>query len=76
LKAPILFIVGDKDHAVPLEAIQAAYDQAGSKDKTLKIFDNKSTGTHWGHIDLISGKHAPKYIWPYMLKWLKKRLPT
>jgi hypothetical protein len=59
---------------VPLEAIQAAYDQAGSKDKTLKIFDKKSTRTHWGHIDLISGKHAPHHIWPYMLKWLKKRV--
>jgi len=74
LKQPILFIVGDKDCAVPLEAVQAAYDLAGSKDKTIKIFDRQSTPTHWGHIDLISGRHAPGYVWPYTLKWLQKRL--
>jgi len=74
LKTPILFLVGDKDHAVPLAAIQAAYDQAGSKDKTLKVFDKQSTKVHWGHIDMISGRHAPDHVWPYTLQWLQKRL--
>lgn len=74
LKAPVLFVVGDKDHAVPLEAIQKAYDTAGSSDKTLKIFDKKGTGVHWGHIDLIAGRSAPRHVWPYMLRWLKRRV--
>lgn len=75
LKIPICFVVGDKDYAVSLKAVQSAYDKAGSKDKELKIFDRQSTPTHWGHIDLISGRHAPDYVWPYLLNWLQKRLP-
>ncbi|MFO7558284.1 MAG: alpha/beta hydrolase [Desulfobacterales bacterium] len=74
LQVPILFLVGDKDHAVPLASVQAAYDQAGSRDKTLKIFNKQSTSAHWGHIDMICGRNAPLYVWPYMLKWLRKRL--
>jgi len=74
LKVPILFLVGDKDYVVPLASVQAAYDQAGSKDKTLKVFNKQSTKVHWGHIDLICGKNAPRYVWPYILRWMQKRL--
>lgn len=74
MKTPILFVVGDKDHAVPLAAVQKAYDTVGSSDKTLKVFDKPGTGVHWGHIDLITGKNAPRHVWPFMLRWLKKRL--
>ncbi len=75
LKAPVLFVVGDKDVAVPLEAIQEAYEKAGSQDKQLKVFGLESTGTHFGHIDLILGKHAPVHVWPHVLRWMRKRLP-
>jgi len=74
LKAPILFVVGDKDYAAPLASVQAAYDQAGARDKTLKIFDKRSTKVHWGHIDLICGRNAPDHVWLYVLKWLRKRI--
>lgn len=73
LEIPILFIVGDMDHAVPLEAVRNAFDKAGSSDKILKIFDKETTGCHWGHIDLIVGETAPRHVWPYTLKWLRKR---
>ncbi len=75
LKAPILFVVGDKDFAVPLAAVQEAYEKAGSSDKTLKVFDAQSTGNHWGHIDLILGRHAPGHVWPHLSRWMRKRLP-
>ncbi len=74
LHAPILFVNGDRDLAVPKEAVMEAFEKAGSKDKTFKVFGGEKEGLHWGHVDLICGKHAPEITWPYMLDWMEKRL--
>ena len=75
LKIPILFVVGDKDSGVPLASVEEAYDKAGSGDKTIKVFGREAPGLHWGHCDLICGRHAPRVVWPYLYEWMKKRLP-
>lgn len=74
LKAPILFVVGDKDLAVPEASVKEAYEKAGSEDKTLKVFGGEAPGLHWGHCDLICGRHAPEFVWPELLKWMKNRV--
>jgi pimeloyl-ACP methyl ester carboxylesterase len=73
LTIPILFVNGDCDYAVPLEAVKEAYEKCGSGDKIFKVFGNKKSNIHWGHCDLICGKHAPKITWPYMLDWMNER---
>ncbi|MBF0099672.1 MAG: alpha/beta hydrolase [Desulfobacterales bacterium] len=74
LHIPLLFVVGDRDYAVPLTAVQEGFDKAGSTDKTLKVFGDESSGIHFGHIDLITGQEAPKITWPYMLDWINSRI--
>ena len=41
LSVPILFVNGDCDVAVPVEAVREAYEKAGSTDKIFKIFGNE-----------------------------------
>lgn len=74
LTAPILFVNGDKDVGIPPEAIREAYEKAGSKDKMFKVFGGEQPGLHWGHCDLICGRHAPEITWPYMLEWMMQRV--
>ncbi len=76
LTAPILFVNGDADIAVPIEAVREAYEKAGSLDKTFKIFCNEKPDLHWGHCDLICGKHAPDITWPYMVDWMNERIAS
>ena len=75
LKTPILFVVGDKDDAVPEESVREAYEKAGSKDKTFKVYGEETPNLHWGHCDLICGREAPLIVWPDLLNWMEKRLP-
>ena len=74
LTAPILFVNGDQDVAVPPEAVREAYEKAGSPDKIFKIFGGEKPDLHWGHCDLICGRHAPEITWPYMRDWMMQRL--
>ncbi len=75
LTAPIFFVVGDRDHAVPEESVLAAYEKAGSSDKTMRVFGGEAPDLHWGHCDLICGREAPRIVWPEILAWMKERLP-
>jgi pimeloyl-ACP methyl ester carboxylesterase len=75
LKIPILFVIGDRDYAVPVASVKEAHEKAASEDKTLKVFGGEAPGLHWGHCDLICGQHAPRIVWPYLLEWMQTRLP-
>jgi len=74
LRIPILFVNGDRDYGVPEKAVQEAFNKAGSADKIFQTFGMENSGHHWGHCDLICGKHAPAVTWPYMLNWLEERI--
>ncbi len=74
LTIPILFVNGDRDLAVTEAAVREAFEKAGSRDKTFKVFGGEKGDLHWGHIDLILGRHAPKVTWPYMLEWMNRRV--
>ncbi len=74
LTIPILFVNGDRDVAVPEAAVREAYEKAGSRDKIFKVFGGEIDGLHWGHIDLILGRHAPEITWPYMREWMDHRI--
>ncbi|MBC2714218.1 MAG: alpha/beta hydrolase [Desulfobacteraceae bacterium] len=74
LRIPILFVNGDRDYGVPESAIKEAFEKAESDDKIFKTFGMENSGHHWGHCDLICGKHAPEVTWPYMLNWLEERI--
>ncbi len=70
---PLLVLLGDRDHLLPPDDGRAAYDLSGSQDRTLRIFDDWHDEVHWGHLDLILGKLAPKHVWPYLERWMRAR---
>lgn len=70
---PLLVVAGDLDHLMLPEDARAAYDLSGSADRTFVVLDDWTTGVHWGHLDLITGKDAPKHAWPLLRDWLAAR---
>ncbi len=76
LDIPLLVVAGDRDRMLPPEDARPAYDRSQSRDKTFKIFNPIHEEVHWGHLDLLLGKKAPQYTWPYLLSWLLERCKT
>ena len=72
-QVPLLVIGGDLDHLMLPADVRTAYDFSGSTDKTLVQLDDYGTGVHWGHLDLIVGKHAPRFVWPVVRDWMAER---
>lgn len=70
---PLLVLCGDADPLVrPVDA-RACFDASGSEDKQLVVFDAFHNQVHWGHVDLILGRHAPEHVWPVILGWIDAR---
>ena len=44
LDQPLLILHGEEDKAIPVEDAKKAFEAAGSKDKTLKIFTAREGG--------------------------------
>lgn len=70
---PVLVVLGDEDHLMPPEDGRVAFDRSGSTDKALLVFNDWDHETHWGHIDLILGRLAPKHTWPAIAEWMELR---
>lgn len=72
-KVPVLVIAGDSDHLMLPEDARVAHDLAGGSDRSYRLFDLHETGFHWGHLDLILGHQAPRFVWPVISDWLGER---
>lgn len=72
-QASLLVISGDLDALMPPEDARAAFDESGSSDKTLLELEPWTTGLHWGHLDLVSGIHAPEHCWEPIRAWMATR---
>ena len=75
MATPILFVAGDRDYVVPITSVRKAFDKVGSLVRELKVYGDKTSGIHFGHCDLICGRHAPRLIWPELLEWMNTRTP-
>lgn len=73
---PLLVVLGDRDHLLPPADGRVAYELSGSQDRTLRVFDDWHDEVHWGHLDLILGRHAPKHVWPFVEAWMRARVPA
>ena len=72
LDMPLLVALGDKDHLLTIKDGRPAYEESGSSDKGLIIFDDYHHETHYGHLDIILGKKAPVHVWPKLHDWMQK----
>ncbi|MDP2306568.1 MAG: alpha/beta fold hydrolase [Pseudomonadota bacterium] len=70
---PLLVVGGDLDHLMLPDDARTAYDRSGSSDRTWALMDDYGTGVHWGHLDLLLGRHAPTHTWPLLQSWLAAR---
>jgi len=68
IECPILITWGSEDKLTPREIGQQLYDAAGSKDKTLKIFDRESGG--FEHCQADNRQVGTDFI----CDWLERRL--
>ncbi len=73
LDVPLLVIAGDRDRLLPPEDARPAYDLSQSTDKTWKLFSPVREEVHWGHLDIVLGKEAPRFVWPYIRDWILER---
>lgn len=76
LDVPLLVVAGDLDHLMLPDDARVAYDRSGSTDKTWLLLDDYTTGRHWGHLDMISGKAARQYAWEPIAAWARARAPA
>ncbi|MFT4974988.1 MAG: polyhydroxyalkanoate synthase [Myxococcota bacterium] len=70
---PLLVMLGDKDHLLTPGDGRLAFDRSPSRDKTLTILDDFRNETHWGHLDLILGRHARRHVWTPIRDWMVQR---
>jgi len=75
LRTPALVIAGDRDPLVTHADARACFDECGSPDKELLLLDPFEHQVHWGHVDLITGEHAPAEVWSRILAWMVARCP-
>lgn len=72
---PLLVLAGDEDHLMPPADARTAYDRSGSRDKRFLVFDDWHHEAHWGHLDLVLGRLAPRHVWPEIDAWMAERIP-
>jgi FAD/FMN-containing dehydrogenase/pimeloyl-ACP methyl ester carboxylesterase len=70
--APLLALGGDRDVHCPEEALRWTLQKVGCIDKQLRIFGRiHGDRSHYGHLDLVWGVHAPHDVWPVVDRWLE-----
>ena len=72
-RTPLLVMAGDLDHLALPDDARIAYDRTGATDRTFEVYDVLTTGEHWGHLDLVLGRHAPDHTWPALRAWMASR---
>ena len=73
LNLPLLVVAGDRDRLLPPADARPAFDESLSEDKQWVLFSPVRHAVHWGHLDLILGRHAPVHVWPLISGWLDAR---
>jgi alpha-beta hydrolase superfamily lysophospholipase len=68
IELPVLILHGTLDRAAKPSGSQFFYDEAGSKDKTLKLYE--------GFFHDLLNDQDKQLVMNDVLAWLKARLPT
>ncbi len=69
--SPVLALAGDEDRQCPADAAETTLAALGSTEKNLLVFGRaQGHAEHYGHFDLVLGRHAPEETWPAIDNWL------
>jgi polyhydroxyalkanoate synthase len=66
ITAPLLSVVAQHDHVVPLPAARPLMDLVGSVEREELVVKG-------GHVSVVAGPSAVTRLWPTVDKWLAKR---
>ena len=66
ITAPMLSVVAQHDHVVPLQAAHPLMDLVGSPEREELVVKG-------GHVSVVAGPSAVTRLWPTVDKWLAKR---
>jgi polyhydroxyalkanoate synthase len=66
IAAPLINVVGLRDHICAPTSSRALMDRVGSADRRLVEFDT-------GHIGLTTSHRAHKQLWPGVIAWMEQR---
>lgn len=73
---PLLVVSGDHDALSRPEDGRRCFEASGSRDKTRVVLEPFDHQVHWGHVDMILGRHAPAVVWPIIGQWMTQRTPA
>ena len=74
VRLPLLVMAAARDLQRPPEAVRAAFDAFGSRDKTfLRVGIADGFSVDFGHDDLLAGLAAPAEVFPRIAAWLAER---
>ncbi len=65
---PALILAGDRDRLVPPDAVRGWLTALGAHPKHYRVCGRGDV--HFGHMDVVIGRHAPDEVWPLVLSWL------
>lgn len=66
IKLPLLHVIAQYDHIVPLACAQPLMQRVRSRDKQEVMLPG-------GHVSLVAGANAVKRMWPTLDRWLEGR---
>lgn len=69
---PVLVLTGAEDVLLTHQDAAQAVRWAGSRDVTWRVFSFEHGGHGWGHLDIILGRDAPRYVWAEIATWLER----
>ena len=68
IEVPVLLVVAEKDHIVPLDAALAGADIVGSEDVEIARLP-------FGHVGLVMGRAAQAKTIPTIVDWVNRHVP-
>jgi polyhydroxyalkanoate synthase len=66
VRVPLLAVMAEHDHIVPLESAKDLLSLVGSKDKEEIVLKG-------GHGSVLAGPNAKNRLWPAVDRWLSER---
>ncbi|RME45641.1 MAG: alpha/beta fold hydrolase [Deltaproteobacteria bacterium] len=73
VSTPVLLVGGDRDRQCPPAAVAVSLAALGNGPHEMRIFGTaEGNETHYGHFDLLCGRHAEKEVYPRLLDWLTR----
>jgi pimeloyl-ACP methyl ester carboxylesterase len=71
---PVLALAGDRDLQCPVELVERPIAQLKKQGSKVQVFGKEhGCHEHYGHFDLLLGRHVRSEVYPHIVSWLKER---